>query len=596
MKPILLATALFFLFSCSDPKWNSEYDWDVNSIPDVKKAENTSVYSAGSYGGTWRGTYAEDPKSFNPFSNLDGSHTVVTELILDYLFDYNTETKEWSGNIVRDFTVITDTENDRMELKCRLRDDIYWSDGVRMTADDVVWYFNNIENNKEIYPLGEQGLYITMPDGSREKYTIELNGEFEFTYRFPRIVSEPMLVVNTGNIVPRHIWEPVIKEGKKSAEAFWGVNTPPEKLVGNGPFLLERIIPGERIIFRRNPSYWKKDEKGQRLPYIDRIILSYTPDPNSELLRFQKGETDAYNLRGQDLYTLLPESRKGRYSVWNGGAAGFYTALLFNHNKTTLPEHKYRLFTDRKFKAAVSCLIDRHTIINQTANGLAEPQLSAFDATNRYYDSAASTRFTYDPQRAEKLLAECSLADRDSDGILEDKDGNDVEFSILTGSSDPVTLDYLNIIISDFEKVGIKATIQSVDFNVIVQKLLHTYDWDCYLAGMSLPLFPEQWYNIWLSAGNLHYWYPNQKSPSQQWEKRLDKLYESLIYTYDRDEIMKNYSLFQHTVMDELIIIPIFRRYLFMAADNKWENLNWNNHSSIGDGFRRIYLKKGQEE
>lgn len=591
MRFLFTVTVLFLLLSCSDPQWKKEYDWDVNSIPDVKKAENISSYRTGTYGGTWRGTYAEDPKSFNPFSNLDGSHSVVTQFILDYLFDYDVETKEWSGNIVETFTVVTDKEKDRMELKCRLRDNIYWSDGVKMTAGDVVWYFNNIENNKEIYPLGEQGLYITMPDGSREKYTIELNSELEFTYHFPRIVSEPLLVVNTGNIVPRHIWEPVISKGKKEAEAFWGVNTDPSELVGNGPFLLEKLIPGERIILKRNPNYWKRDEKGQKLPYIDRIILSYTPDPNSELLKFQKGEIDSYNLRGQDLYTLLPESSKGKYSIWNGGAAGFYTALLFNHNKDTVPGYKYRLFTDTRFKAAVSSLIDRATIINQTTNGLAEPQLSAFASNNRYYDSTACTPFTYDTEKAEALLKECGLADRDGDGILEDSSGNHIEFSILTGSTDPVTHDYLNIIIADFEKFGIKATIQSVDFNVVVQKLMHTYDWDCYLAGMSLPVFPEQWYNIWLSDGNLHYWHPKQKSPGTEWEKKLDTLYGSLIYTYDRDEIMKNYSLFQHTVMDEMIIIPIFRRYLFMAVSEKWDNINWNSNNSTGDNFRRIFLK-----
>ena len=127
----------------------------LEHIPDVKKAENTSVYSAGNYGGTWRGTYAEDPKSFNPFSNLDGSHSVVTQFILDYLFDYDVETKEWSGNIVETFTVVTDKEKDRMELKCRLRDNIYWSDGVKMTAGDVVTLYVS---------KGPEKVLVEMPD------------------------------------------------------------------------------------------------------------------------------------------------------------------------------------------------------------------------------------------------------------------------------------------------------------------------------------------------------------------------------------------------------------------------------------------------
>lgn len=587
---VLLAISCL-LFSCKDPEWKEEYSWDVDSIPGTLKTKLPLTWEKGTYGGTWHDTYADDPKSFNPFSNLDGSYTTVTNLILDYLFDYDPDTKEWSGNIVESYRVETDLEHDTMDLYCRLRSNILWSDGVRMTADDVVWYFENIENNKEIYPLGEQGLYITMPDGSRKKYTIEKLGEFEFCYHFPRIVSEPLLVVNTGNIVARHIWEPVLRQGKKAVESFWGINTPPEELVGNGPFLLEKLIPGERIIFRRNPNYWKKDKWGQPLPYIDRIVMTYTPDPNSDLLKFQKGETDAYFLRGQDLPTLLPESGKGKFDIWNGGPATVYTALLFNHNPESLPDYKFQLFSNVKFKQAVSCLIDRHTIINQTTNGLSLPQYNAVGENNRYYDPESDTPYTYNPELAKKILEDAGYTDRNGDGIREDEEGNPLSFSILTWSTDPVTHDYLNIIISDLEKAGIKALLQTADYNVIAQKLLNTLDWECYLAGMSMPTFPEQWYNIWLSSGNLHYWHPKQSQPTLEWEKKIDYLYNQLIYTYDQAEIQKNYSLFQKTLMEELVIIPIFRRYSFMAADSHWGNLNWSAHNSAGDNFRYLYRR-----
>ena len=589
--PSALMLTLLLLISCKDPEWKEEYNWDVTSIPGTKQTQLPIVWEKGIYGGTWRDTYADDPKSFNPFSNLDGSYTTVTNLILDYLFDYDPYTKEWSGNIVESYKVTTDIENDRMDLYCKLHDNIYWSDGVKMTAEDVVWYFENIESNKEIYPLGEQGLYITMPDGTRQKYTIEKLGEYEFCYHFPRIVSEPLLVVNTGTIIAKHIWEPVLKQGKKAVEAFWGITTPPEQLVGNGAFLLEKLIPGERIIFKRNPNYWKKDAWGQRLPYIDKIVLTYTPDANSELLRFQKGEIEAYSLRGQDLPTLLPESDKGKFDIWNGGPASIYTSLIFNHNSGTLPGWKFRLFTDIRFKRAISCLIDRQTIINQTTNGLSQPQYNVIGENNRYYDPASDTPYSYDPGLAEKILDDAGYIDRNGDGIREDADGNPISFSILTWSTDPVTQDYLNIIVSDLEKAGIKALLQTADYNVIAQKLINTYDWECYLAGMGMPTFPEQWYNIWLSSGNLHYWHPKQKEPTLEWEKELDVLYSQLIYTFDQNEIKKNYSQFQKTIMDNLIIIPIFRRYAFMACGSEWGNINWDTGHSTGDNLRYIYRK-----
>ncbi|MBO7517113.1 MAG: hypothetical protein J6T61_05155, partial [Spirochaetia bacterium] len=121
---LILLLTLFALFSCKDPEWKEEYSWDVSSIPGTKQTQLPLKWEKGTYGGTWRDTYAEDPKSFNPFSNLDGTYTTVTNLILDYLFDYDPDTKEWSGNIVESYQVVTDKVHDKLDLHCKLRDSI----------------------------------------------------------------------------------------------------------------------------------------------------------------------------------------------------------------------------------------------------------------------------------------------------------------------------------------------------------------------------------------------------------------------------------------------------------------------------------------
>ncbi len=588
--------SVFFIFiSCSDPEGEGlSGDQGIKSIPGTITAVRPLKWDSGTHGGIWRDTYTEDPKSYNPFSNLDGTHLTVTGLILDYLFDYDPYEREWKGNIVEEFRVEADEENDTMELYCRLRNNIFWSDGVQMTSDDVVWWFDFIESDPEIDPVGSQGRNIKMPDGSLKEYKIEKIDNLSFKYIFPRIVATPMLVVNTGSIVPRHIWEPVYKKGKKAVREFWGVNTPPEKLIGNGPFLLESNSPGERLVFKRNPNYWMKDKRGNSLPYLDKIVLTQIPDSNAEILKFQKGEVESYQLRGQDLATLLPDSEKGDYSIWNGGPSTGYPALIFNHNPETLPLHKYRVFTDKNFKKGISCLIDRDTIINQVINGLAEPQFHIISESNRFFNASLASDCSYNPERALEFFKSAGLEDRNGDSLLEDQEGNNIKFDIITSSSDPILHDYINIMITDFKKAGLEANLVVVDRNLIVQKLLHTGDWECYLAGFSFPRFPEQWYNIWKSSGNLHYWNPNQESPNLEWEKIIDENYEELIYTFNEEKIQKYYDRFQKTLIDEMIIIPVFRKYTFMAVRNKWGNINWGFGYSIGDGYRRIYLKQQQ--
>ena len=591
----ILACSAFFTASCTEPPELAEGEGpaiiSVKDIPGTRRTGKPIVWEIGKTGGTWHDTYIEEPKSYNPFSNLDGTHQTVTGLMLDYLFDYDSEKREWSGFLVDSFEIVVDEENDRMELLCRLKDDIYWSDGVRMTAADMQFWYDEIEGDPDIYPVGAQGQYVRMDDGTQRRILMETTGSLDFKYIFPRVVQNPVLMVNAGNIVPRHIWEPVKRQSTKAAMDFWGIDTPPENLVGNGPFLLERNVPGERLVFKRNPRYRMKDAEGNPLPYIDRIILTLTPDANAEILKFQKGEIDSYSLRGKDLATLLPDAPAKGYTIWNGGPADGYPALIFNQNPAALPEYKIKWFSNPYFRRAVSCLVDRDTIINQTINGLAEPLYHVISEYNRYYNPLLASPYSYNPERARELLAQGGFRDAKGDGLLEDQDGNPVSFDIITHSQDTVLHDYLNIIITDLGKVGIKANLQVVDFNVVAQKLLNTYDWDCWLASFGFPTFPEQWYNVWRSDGNLHYWNPKQESPSREWELRIDDLYQKLIYTFDEATVQSLYDEFQKIILDEMIIIPIFRRYTFAAVYDKWGNINWDVRNAIGEGYRRIFLR-----
>ncbi len=595
----LAASAVFLVFfACSEPEALKEGKGvprgpaSVKDIPGTMRMSKPIVWEIGKPGGTWQDTYSEDPKSYNPFSNLDGSHIAVSGLMLDYLFDYDPDKREWSGWLIDTFEVKENAAEDRMELVCRLKDGVFWSDGVQMTADDMVFWYDEIEGDPDIYPVGAQGQYVKMNDGSSKRILLQKIDKLGFKYLFPRVVQNPVLMVNTGSIVPRHVWEPVKKKSKKALMDFWGIDTPPWKLVGNGPFLLEKNVPGERLIFKRNPNYWMKDAAGNRLPYIDRIVLTLTPDRNVELLKFQKGELDSYPLRGKDLATLVPEAKAKGYTVWNGGPADGYPALIFNQNPKAISKEKYELFTNVHFRRAVSCLVDRETIISQTINGLAEPLYHIISEYNKFFDPAQTSPFSYNPEKARELLAEGGFRDSDGDGMLEDRNGRKLVFDIMTSSQDTVLHDYLNIIITDMAKVGIKATLQAVDRNVVVQKLLHTWDWDCYLASFGFPTFPEQWYNIWRSDGNLHYWNPKQAEPLAEWERNVDALYQKLIYTYDEAKVKEIYSEFQKTLMDAMVIIPLFRMYSFFAVYDKWGNLNWDVRHSLGDGYRRLYLKQ----
>ncbi len=81
---------------------------------------------------------------------------------------------------------------------------------------------------------------------------------------------------------------------QKKFSFTWGIDTPPAQIIGTGPFMLSEYHPGERLVFKRNPHYWKKSSpRGEALPYLDKVIFLIIPDPQAQLLKFIDGELDA---------------------------------------------------------------------------------------------------------------------------------------------------------------------------------------------------------------------------------------------------------------------------------------------------------------
>ena len=596
----LLAAAfvLAALLSCSEPEAKKDGaavpkgPISVKDIPGTVKMTKPVVWEVGKSGGTWQDTYAEEPKSYNPFSNLDGTHTVVSGLMLDYLFDYDPDKREWSGWLIDTFEVKVDPEKNTMDLVCKLKDDVFWSDGVQMTADDMIFWYDEIEGDPEIYPVGSQGQFVRMDDGSAKRILIEKIDKLGFRYRFPRVVQNPVLMVNTGSIVPRHIWEPVKKVSKKAVMDFWGINTPPDKLVGNGPFLLEKNVPGERLIFKKNPKYWMKDAKGNRLPYLDKIVLTLTPDPNAELLKFQKGEIDGYALRGKDLATLVPEAKSKGFTVWNGGPADGYPALVFNQNPKAVSKEKARTLHESLFPAGRELPRgpgDHHQPDHQRPRGAAlpyhlrvqpllrpgpdfalllQPGKSEGPPRGRRLQGHGRGRHPGGQEREEARLRHHDPRPGHGDPRLPQHHHHRPPQGRDQGHPPGGRLQRGRPEAPQHPRLGLLARRVSV----------------------SRPS-PSSGTISGGPTGTSTTGIRSRPAPRRNGRRRWTACTRKLIYTYDEAKVKELYSEFQKTLMDAMVIIPLHRKYSFNAVYDKWGNVNWDVRHSLGDGYRRIYLK-----
>jgi peptide/nickel transport system substrate-binding protein len=498
-------------------------------------------------------------------------------MMTDYLLEYDVVAREWKPRIASAQIIINEA-NGTMQVLYTLRDDLYWSyfnsdRKVKVTSDDVIFWYDEIRGDPEMRSSGYFGQFITMPDGSEERITISRVDDRRFYFNFPRIMAEPHLMTNM-DFGPRHIYEPAKRSGDaEGVRNILSVAADPRTIPSMGEWFLVEYTPGQRLVYRRNPDYWRKDVNNVSIPYSEEMIIRIIPDENTQLLLFRNGNIETYSLRPEDLDSLVNRG-DGSYTVFNSEGnltASFWT---FNQNPVNSDKPQYEWFIQKEFRQAMSCLLNRNRINAQVYRGLAQPKLNIFPEPNPFYNPALTLEYLYDTERALALLSSIGI-NRDNRGVMRDSNGRQIEFDLSIRSESAMLSDIATIIMDELSRVGIKLNIRVMDFQLQVQQLFDTFDWDSTLIGLSgSMIFPSQGSNVWRSSGNLHMWHPNQVTPATEWEARMDYLYNKGLFTIDNYLAKEIWDEFQSILLEELPLIYLMRSRSFWAINNRWDLTN----------------------
>lgn len=384
----------------------------------------TPLVQVGTYGGTAR-TMHTSTGEFGDASSLVGIETVLRLDSADgrTVRPNLAESWEWS--------------DDNKTLTLHLRQGVKWSDGVLFTADDFVFWYEDVIQNKDLTPTppavwspGGQLMTVTKVDD----YTVQLG--FAVPYKVAEIVLARWAGsynANQGIFLPKHFLQRYLpkytpqaqldEEAKAKGYSQW-TELFAEMVASDDTFgvrnfdspVIRAFVPvsesGGHTILERNPYYWKVDTAGNQLPYIDRIDLSLVQDAEVYTLKASSGEADlaAENTSLSNMTVFMANADQAGYKVlqWSNAMSSL---AEFSFNLTSTDPDKRALFRDLRFRQAMSEAINRDEINELVFFGLGKPMQTAILPTDGpCWDEAVATEYTqYDPAAANKLLDEAGL-------------------------------------------------------------------------------------------------------------------------------------------------------------------------------------------
>lgn len=466
-----------------------------------------------SRGGRLVVTVRSEPRTFNRLVARDTTSIALSTLTQAKLVRINRETDELEPWLAERWTRAADGRT----YTITLREGVTFSDGVPFTAADVVFSLEAAYDPRVGSPLGDALRIRGEPLQARavDPRTVVVT--------FPADYAPGLRLLDNLLIFPRHRLEPARRAGTL-AEA-WGVTTPGAEMPGLGPFVLDRYVPGERLIFRRNSRYWRRDARGALLPYLDQVVVEIVPDQQAEALRLETGAVDLISseIRADDYASLKRAADRGAVRLFDLGVGLDADFLWFNLTPAAVRRAPPWL-TRVEFRRAIAHAVDRQALADTVYLGLAVPVYGPLTPGNRRWYWADAPAYPFDPARARRLLAEVGLRDADGDGVLEDARGMKARFTVLTQQGHTVRERAMAIIREDLRRVGLLVDVVPLEFGTLVGLITRGEYQAAYLGVRASDTDPASHLDFWMSSGALHFWNPGQRQPATAWEREIDEL------------------------------------------------------------------------
>ena len=510
-------------------------------------------------GGVLTSSLRSEPRTFNRWVDRNFPPELISQLTQSKLIRINRSTQEIEPALAQSWTASPDNQTFTLTLR-----EADWSDGTPFTSADVLFTFKAVYDPKvnsvlaSALLVGGQPLAVTAPDA----HTVVI--------KYPGPFGPGIAMLDNLSIAPKHKLEAALTAGT-FAQA-WGVATPVNELVSLGPFVLSRYEPGQRLVFDRNPHYWKKDASGAALPNLDQLILEVVPDQNAELVRLQAGQIDMLQqqVRPEDIATLRPMADQGKVKLLELGVGTDPDLFFFNLRPERWAKDPRGSWMARKeFRQAISHAVDREAFANTVFLGAGVPIWGPITPGNQKWFSPNVPRYGFSVDKAKALLAGLGLANRDADEWLEDEKGTEARFTLLTYRGNSSLERGSAVLREDLRPLGIAVDVVALEQGALTERMVKGDFEAIAFFFSSSNLDPAMNPDFWLSSGSAHIWNIGQATPATEWEKQVDGLMQKVMSGTDQVERKQFFDQVQKIFAENLPVIYFVAPRMYMGVSSR---------------------------
>lgn len=472
-----------------------------------------------------------DIETINPIYSFSVDEGVIDETLFLSLVQFEWNDNEGDLDAKPMLATRWEWALDSSYVIFNLRDDAAWTDGVKLTVDDIIYSFDIYSDPKvqSRFYGSFKNLYTDYDNHIDIKKTFEVISPSTLKIKFiPQ--SVPSLIDVVFPIIPKHVYEKMSKEAISTSE----INFNP---ISNGAYRMKKWERNQVIVLEANKkSFLYKPEMA------DEIIFKVVPDYNSRLTQLGKSEIDFCELiKPLDVADLQKdgnlkvESVKGReydYLGLNNIDVKSYA------DKNIVKQNK--LFGNSKVREAFAYAINRDEILTEYLNNFGELAVTPVSPIFKQYFDAQLKPIEFDPDKSKKILADEGWKDIDNDGILE-KDNVEFKFVLYIPGGNPLREFAGTIIKNNLKAIGIDAKVEKLELGAFLDNL-YNKKMDAWMASwyIQIPLeLKTSWYSD-LQSTPLNF-------VSYQ-SKEVDKVIDKINTRLTRKEKIEYYKMFQEII------------------------------------------------